>query len=281
MDFGENLKRAREEKGLTQQHLADELYVTRQAVSKWECGTRYPDLLTTKCIANILGVTIDSLVSNDEMQEFAQKQSIVQGQRGEKIISSLYAIIILLSTVELIQKVIGVATQFELLKTDVDKQIFLTLTLQMVFCVSVFNLSISAFFKSLANKLNPKEAGRIGMCFFGYYAVNGFSHMLFNKQIWQMVLFLTFTVFAVIIIDEYFLRNKSVLYKPLILLCIISTLYLTGATAYVLFSLAMQEQYALTLSNTLIFFRDIAFVGIMLFQAIILERKRKLCKKVM
>ena len=43
MEFGEKLKQLREEKGMTQQKIADKLYVTRQAVSRWECGARYPD----------------------------------------------------------------------------------------------------------------------------------------------------------------------------------------------------------------------------------------------
>ena len=38
VEFGEQLRRAREEKGMTQQSLAEQLYVTRQAVSRWECG---------------------------------------------------------------------------------------------------------------------------------------------------------------------------------------------------------------------------------------------------
>lgn len=54
VEFGEQLRRAREEKGMTQQSLAEQLYVTRQAVSRWECGDRYPDLLTTKKISQIL-----------------------------------------------------------------------------------------------------------------------------------------------------------------------------------------------------------------------------------
>ena len=38
VEFGEKVKRAREAKGMTQQTLANHLYVTRQAVSRWECG---------------------------------------------------------------------------------------------------------------------------------------------------------------------------------------------------------------------------------------------------
>ena len=53
-EFGENLKNVREQKGYTQQTLADHLYVTRQAVSRWEGGSRYPDLMTAKKMAQFL-----------------------------------------------------------------------------------------------------------------------------------------------------------------------------------------------------------------------------------
>jgi DNA-binding transcriptional regulator YiaG len=38
VEFGEQLRRIRESKGMTQQTLAEYLYVTRQTVSRWECG---------------------------------------------------------------------------------------------------------------------------------------------------------------------------------------------------------------------------------------------------
>ena len=38
VEFGEQLRKAREGKGMTQQSLAEQLYVTRQSVSRWECG---------------------------------------------------------------------------------------------------------------------------------------------------------------------------------------------------------------------------------------------------
>lgn len=58
-EFGENIRKAREEKGITQQTLADKLFASRQAVSRWENGSRYPDLLTAKSLAAALDTTLD------------------------------------------------------------------------------------------------------------------------------------------------------------------------------------------------------------------------------
>lgn len=60
--FGEKIKRLREERGMTQQALADRLYVTRQAVSQWENGARYPDIFTLRQIAQVLGISVDELL---------------------------------------------------------------------------------------------------------------------------------------------------------------------------------------------------------------------------
>ncbi len=62
VEFGEQLKKAREAKGMTQQTLAEHLYVTRQAVSRWERGDRYPDLITAKKLAAFLDVSLDDLL---------------------------------------------------------------------------------------------------------------------------------------------------------------------------------------------------------------------------
>ena len=63
VEFGNKLRKAREEKGITQQTLAEKLFVTRQTVSNWECDKRYPDLITTKIISQILEVSLDDLLS--------------------------------------------------------------------------------------------------------------------------------------------------------------------------------------------------------------------------
>lgn len=77
-EFGENVRRLREAKGLTQQRLADQLYVTRQAVSRWEGGSRYPDLMTAKKLAETLGSTMDALLSQEDMRQYAQRAPVLE-----------------------------------------------------------------------------------------------------------------------------------------------------------------------------------------------------------
>lgn len=59
-EFGEQLRKAREEKGITQQTLAENVYVTRQTISRYENGERYPDIVTLKKLSSVLGVSTDS-----------------------------------------------------------------------------------------------------------------------------------------------------------------------------------------------------------------------------
>ena len=66
LNFGENIKRLRRSRDLTQEALADALGVSSQSVSKWECAYGYPDITQLPAIANYFGVTIDELLSNDE-----------------------------------------------------------------------------------------------------------------------------------------------------------------------------------------------------------------------
>lgn len=81
LEFGDKIKQLREAKGMTQQAMAEQLHVTRQAVSRWECGARLPDLHTTKKIAELLEVSIDELMT-DEGEEKIEDNSVGQSFVG-------------------------------------------------------------------------------------------------------------------------------------------------------------------------------------------------------
>ena len=66
MDLSQKLKKLRKEKNLSQQQLARTLKVTGQAVSKWENGKSYPDILNLINISNIFNVSLDELIKEDK-----------------------------------------------------------------------------------------------------------------------------------------------------------------------------------------------------------------------
>ena len=66
MEFNEKLRELRGRAGLTQEELAERLYVSRTAISKWESGRGYPNIESLKAIAKFFSVTLDELLSADE-----------------------------------------------------------------------------------------------------------------------------------------------------------------------------------------------------------------------
>ena len=73
MEFHEKLQQLRKQKGLTQEQLADQLYVSRAAVSKWESGRGYPNIDSLKALAKFYSVTIDELLSGEQMLTIAEE----------------------------------------------------------------------------------------------------------------------------------------------------------------------------------------------------------------
>ncbi len=70
MKLGESIKAKREQLGLTQQDLAEKLFVSRQTVCRWENGTRCPDLVMAKKIALVLGISLDDLMPGEAVQDY-------------------------------------------------------------------------------------------------------------------------------------------------------------------------------------------------------------------
>ena len=73
MEFHEKLQQLRKQKGLTQDQLAQQLYVSRAAVSKWESGRGYPNIDSLKALAKFYSVTIDELLSGEQMLTIAEE----------------------------------------------------------------------------------------------------------------------------------------------------------------------------------------------------------------
>ena len=75
MEFNKKLQELRKQKGLTQEELADRLYVSRTAISKWESGRGYPNIESLKAIAKFFSVTLDDLLSSGEVLTIAEEDN--------------------------------------------------------------------------------------------------------------------------------------------------------------------------------------------------------------
>ena len=91
MSFGENLKNVRKQRGVTQEELAEILGVSRQAISKWESDSGYPETEKLLVISKTLNISIDYLLNDVtvmEEKEKTEEKSVVYDSTGKIAITT-------------------------------------------------------------------------------------------------------------------------------------------------------------------------------------------------
>ena len=96
MNFGEKIQKLRNQNKWTQEELAEMLYVSRTAVSKWESGKGYPNIDSLKDIAKIFNITIDELLSSEEIIGIAKNENNTNMKKTNNLIYGLLDIISIL-----------------------------------------------------------------------------------------------------------------------------------------------------------------------------------------
>ncbi len=99
MEFSEKLQELRKTKNLTQEDLAEALFVSRTAISKWESGRGYPSIDSLKEISNFFEVTIDDLLSSDKLITIAQKENTANLRKIYDLffgITDLFAVLLII-----------------------------------------------------------------------------------------------------------------------------------------------------------------------------------------
>ncbi|MBQ4570080.1 MAG: helix-turn-helix transcriptional regulator, partial [Bacilli bacterium] len=90
MKISERIKKYREENHITQQELADKLYVSKQAISKWENDKSLPDVSMYPTIASLLNITVDELMGNE-----ANKNKLILSKKVIIICSIIVCLILI------------------------------------------------------------------------------------------------------------------------------------------------------------------------------------------
>ena len=294
VEFGEQLRRAREEKGMTQQALAEKLFVSRQSVSRWECGDRYPDLLTTKKISEILEVSLDDLLSGKEMEKVVERNPVIENKVANNIMIALYAVVVLSMLIPIFDHLLRIPGTKEPLFGLINyPNVYISLTAAAIkiFCF-VFGLV-----NALKGMFSPKRMGAvivgnyIAMCIsaftvlpvmvgvrlFSLQSIRGF----FLRGIgWQtigalMVLLLPNVIGAVAAFCYFLWGKKQTVWPVLIIIASVIEITMT-----VINKITILNRYSdmFTLNHSLSLILNIAIYGLFIFQTVTLLIKRQRVK---
>ena len=282
VEFGEQLRRAREAKGMTQQSLAEQLYVTRQSVSRWECGDRYPDLLTTTKIAQILEVSLDDLLSGKEMEKVVERNPVVENKTANNIMIALYAVALIGLIVPMLNA---------MLTRDMGIDI---LTSTVVVTLIAFALKVFAFGYGLVNaikgSLSPKRMGAVIGAFFTAMCITSAETLtrVFPRNILSVefkngdflnvaaifVLLMLPGILGTLATFFFFMKNSKHKIWPVFIMLTSSWLILMQAVSTGTMLTRYNESY--TLQNTLSLILNIAVYALIIYQTITLLKKRKI-----
>lgn len=102
MEIGKQIRRYRTERKLSQDALADKIYVTRQTISNWENDRNYPDIRSLVLLSNVFGVSLDILVKGDlEKMKEQIKEEDIRAFNRDGVIYSVLLITMIVSPIPL------------------------------------------------------------------------------------------------------------------------------------------------------------------------------------
>ena len=104
MEIGNQIKKYRNELSLSQEELADKIFVTRQTISNWENEKNYPDIKSLVMLSSLFGISLDSLVKGDleEMKKQIKESDIREFHRQGTILA-VFMVLMMLSPIPLVR----------------------------------------------------------------------------------------------------------------------------------------------------------------------------------
>ena len=272
VEFGEQLRRAREEKGMTQQSLAEQLYVTRQAVSRWECGDRYPDLLTTKKISQILEVSLDDLLSGKEMEKVVERNPVIEKKGINNIMIALYAFVVISFVITITDIIIRFPLQSEAIDYN-DIQVVVTNVLALFIQIAFFAYGL---INAIRGALSPKRMGAVIVAFFAATCLTRTGNLAMLSN-WQMVvvwiLLIVPNIVGAMAAFFYFVSGRNSKVYPIM----IYVAALWGMFRIILsnYQLIVHANQYLSMNTTVGLVLEIAMHGLVIYQTYVLWIKRK------
>lgn len=286
VEFGEQLRRAREEKGMTQQSLAEQLYVTRQSVSRWECGDRYPDLLTTRKISEILGVSLDDLLSGKEMEKVVERNPVIENKAANNIMIALYAMVVISLIIPIFDDLLKMPTKGYTLDAS-----FITVAF-IYFTATVIEMACFVFglINAIRGLLSPKRMGAVivgylaAMCIamvriypVGLSLREFVASKIFLDTIFVLAISIIPNILGAVAVFAYFLIGKTHKVWPILIISVSAFEIVNTIVGRITILVEYSDKFSTY--HTVGLFLNCAIYGLIIYQTITLVLKRKRAKE--
>ena len=100
MEVGAQIKKYRSNMGISQEELAEKVYVSRQTVSNWETGKNYPDIHSVLLLSSVFNVSLDQLIKGDV--EIMKKEIKETEIKKLNKYAGIYAVFLILTVISLV-----------------------------------------------------------------------------------------------------------------------------------------------------------------------------------
>ena len=200
MEFHEKLQQLRKKNNLTQEQLAERLFVSRTAVSKWESGRGYPNLESLKYISRLFSISIDDLLSNEELIELAETES---HENISKVSILVFGALDIISIAFLFLPLFGQQDGEFIYAVPLLSHTSISGFLRTVYFVLLAVISIFGVFEIITGIFNNQNGLRIYKpCSVALYAVAISLFILSRQPYITVILFLLFIVKIILIVQE-------------------------------------------------------------------------------
>ena len=277
-EFGENIRKAREEMGITQQTLADKLYVTRQAVSRWENGSRYPDLLTAKALAKSLDTTLDDLLTDDDMRTFPEVNPVIEYPLTKRVQTALFAAAFAINLILTMWYFFYNITDIRAFGIGNESVLRITYFSTYIIIISVLLYGVV---KSIKDTVNPKATACIMTAIVSVdFVSNVFFELLTDSPAWFGLLnYALIDILFIVSVLRFYYSKK--LYRPILIYVLTGLVAALNLASYIhnLISVIGTADLRKFLTNGTLKLAAVLMIEILfIYMTAVLYRKRKLTK---
>ena len=204
MDFGKKIQKLRKQNKWTQEELAQKLYISRTAVSKWERGASYPNIDSLKYIANLFNITIDELLSTEEIINLAKKEN---NSNINKTTNLIYGLLDIISIIFIFLPIFAYKIDNIIYSVSLTNQNDISNTIKILYIIILSILSLIGIVELILNFIDNKIQRKINKISLIVESLSIIFFIITRQTYLTSFIFILFIIKVLIIIKGIF--NKK------------------------------------------------------------------------